>query len=128
VDYKIVFTFANSVSNCGATSTGLLASGPAANQCTVSLSSVPKQQTISVTLSNVLDSQSNSGNVAATHRILIGDVNGNGAVTSSDVSLVKAQVGASVGSTNFRNDVNANGAITSSDVSATKAQVGTQLP
>ena len=60
--------------------------------------------------------------------VLVGDVNANGAVTSSDVSVVKSQVGATVTASNFREDVNANGAITSSDVGATKAQVGTQLP
>jgi hypothetical protein len=64
--------------------------------------------------------------------VLLSDVNANRAVTSADVSLVKAQVAAGgvVNSSNFRNDVNANGAITSADVSLTKAQVaaGAQLP
>jgi hypothetical protein len=128
VDYKIVFTFANSVTNCGSTNTGLLTSGPAANQCTVNLLSVANQQSITAILSNVLDSQNNAGSVSATMGVLIGDVNGNGNVSNTDVAAVKSQVAAPVTSSNFRNDVNANGVISNTDVSGAKTQVGTTLP
>jgi hypothetical protein len=61
---------------------------------------------------------------------LLGDVagTGNGVVSNTDVSNIKAQVAAAVITSNFRNDVNANGVISNTDVSATKAQVGTTLP
>jgi hypothetical protein len=100
----------------------------------VSLTGVPNQQYTTVTLNNVLDSQNNTGNVAGTMGVLVGDVNANGVVTNADVSLVKAQVaaGGSVdpAGSNFRADVNANGVISNADVSLTKAQVaaGAQLP
>jgi uncharacterized MnhB-related membrane protein len=60
--------------------------------------------------------------------LLIGDNTANGVVSNTDVSMVKAQVGAAVDSSNFRNDVNANGIFSNTDVSLTKAQVGTTLP
>ena len=60
--------------------------------------------------------------------VLVGDVNGNGTVSNTDVSTVKGQVSAPVSSSNFRNDVNANGVISNTDVSLTKTQVGTALP
>jgi hypothetical protein len=43
--------------------------------------------------------------------VLWGDVNGNGAVTNTDVSLVKGQVGASAEPSNFPTDLNANGSL-----------------
>jgi hypothetical protein len=80
----------------------------------------------------VLDWQNNTGNVAGTMGVVLGDVNFNGVLTNADVSLVKAQVaaGASVGPSNFRDGINANGVLTNADVSLTKVQVaaGAQLP
>jgi hypothetical protein len=128
VDYKIVFSFVNSLSNCGSASIGSLSSGPSLNQCTVNLTGVANAQYTTVTLNNVLDVQNNTGNVAATIGVLVGDVNANGVVSNTDVSVVKGQVAATVNSTNFRNDVNANGVISNTDVSLTKAQVGSTLP
>ena len=61
-------------------------------------------------------------------RVLLGDTDGNGAVTSSDIGQTKAQSGQPMSAANFRGDVNANGAITSSDIGQVKAQSGTQLP
>jgi hypothetical protein len=59
---------------------------------------------------------------------LIGDVNGNAVVNSSDVSLSKARVGMPVSGSNFREDVNVNGTISSTDVALVKAKLGTALP
>src|SRR5207247_1446866 len=108
-NYQIVFSFVNNVSNCGTASTGSLSSGSSANQCTVNLTGVANQQNVTVTLSNVLDSQNNTGNVAATMGVLIGDTTGNGSVNASDVSQTKSKSGQAVNSTNFRTDVNLNG-------------------
>ena len=128
VDYRIVFSFVNNVSNCGNASTGSLSSGPGPNQCTVNLSSVANQQYVTLALNNVLDSQNNTGNLGVIMGVLIGDVDGNGIVSNTDVAALKGQVAAPVTSSNFRNDVTANGIISNTDVSATKAQVGTSLP
>jgi uncharacterized MnhB-related membrane protein len=67
-------------------------------------------------------------NVPVSMGVLIGDVNGNAAVNSTDVALTKSQVGAPVSGSNFREDVNANGTISSTDVALVKSKVGTALP
>jgi len=60
--------------------------------------------------------------------VLIGDSNGNGAVSSADVAQTKSRSGVMVDATNFHSDVNANGAINDSDISLIKSSVGTGLP
>ena len=60
--------------------------------------------------------------------VLVGDTNGNGTVTASDVALTKSQSGQSADETNFRSDVTVNGTINSSDVSLVKANSGTGSP
>jgi hypothetical protein len=94
---------------------------------TVPLTNVANQQRIVVTLFSVSDGI-NINDVTIPMGVLLGDVNGNGVVSNTDVSLVKAQVTATVGPSNFREDVNANGVISNTDVSLTKAQVGATLP
>ena len=60
--------------------------------------------------------------------VLIGDVNANGLVNSTDTSLVQAQSGQALTSSNFRMDVNANGVINSTDTSIVQSKSGTGLP
>jgi len=88
---------------------------------------VTNVQVITVTLHNV-NNGTGTGDVPVSMGVLIGDVNGNATVNSSDVSLTKSQVGQMVGSGNFREDVNASGTITSTDVAVVKSDVGTSLP
>ena len=80
-----------------------------------------------VTLNGVTDSQNNTGNLAATMGVLIGDTTGNGTVNASDVSPTKSKSGQNVDLTNFREDVTANGSINASDVSLVKAKSGNRL-
>ena len=94
---------------------------------TINLASVTNRQTAAITLLGVSNGTS-MGDVAISFPVLLGDTNGNGAVTSSDIGQTKAQSGQPVSASNFRTDVNANGAITSSDIGQVKAQSGTQLP
>jgi hypothetical protein len=96
----------------------------AGNLVTIPLTNVANAHTISVTLNNV----NGSTNVTIPMSLLIGDVNGNGAVNASDVSLTKSRLGQSLDATNFRSDVNANGSINATDVSLVKSTVGTGLP
>jgi len=97
------------------------------SQVTVNLTGVTNVQRITVTLHNVNDGTS-TGDVPVSMGVLIGDVNGNAVVNSSDVSLTKAQAGQPVTGSNFREDVNANGTISSTDVALVKSEVGTALP
>jgi hypothetical protein len=128
VDYKLVFSFLNPMTNCGAASTGSASSGPNPNQCTVNLTGVPNAQYTKVTLTGAVDSTGATGNVSGTMGVLVGDVNASGIVTSGDTNLCKAQALQPVTASNFRNDVNASGAITTGDVNIIKQNALKQLP
>ena len=102
-------------------------SGSGTSQITVNLSGVTDQQRITMTLHGVNNGTS-TGDVPISMGVLIGDVNGNGTVSSADVALTKSQVGATVGGSNFREDVNANGVLNAVDVAIVKSDVGHALP
>jgi hypothetical protein len=136
-DYTLVFTFADALTSVEGTSvtsgTGSVNSGNIdgtdAHNYVVSLTGVANAQTITISLTNVSDTAGDSSNVvSASMKVLVGDVSGNGIISNTDVASVKAQVGASVDSSNFRSDVNVNGLLSNTDVSAAKAEVGTSLP
>jgi hypothetical protein len=130
-DYQMIVNFASSVTvdSVAVTSgTGSVSSfSVSGSQVTVNLTGVTNVQRITVTLHNVNDGTS-TGDVPVSMGVLIGDVNGNAVVNSSDVSLTKAQAGQPVTGSNFREDVNANGTISSTDVALVKSEVGTALP
>jgi hypothetical protein len=94
----------------------------------VDLTAVSNQQNLTIALNNVLDAEGNTGNVAATMGVLVGDTTGNGSVNASDINQTKAQSGTAVTQANFRQDVTANGTINGSDVSLVKSKSGTALP
>jgi hypothetical protein len=130
-DYQMIINFATTVTVGSASVTSgtgsvssFTVSGP---QVTVNLTGVTNVQRITVMLFNVNDG-THMGNVPFSMGVLVGDVNGNAAVNSSDVSLTKSQVGQPVSASNFREDVNANGTISSTDVALVKSKVGTALP
>ena len=131
-DYQMIINFASSVTveSASVTSgTGSVSSfsGSGTSQITVNLTGVTNVQRITVTLHNVNNGTS-TGDVPVSMGVLVGDVNGNAVVNSSDVSLTKAQAGQPVTGSNFREDVNANGTISSTDVALVKSDVGTALP
>ena len=130
--YQMIVNFATTVTvgSASVTSgTGSVSSfsGSGTSQITVNLSGVTDQQQITMTLHNV-NNGTVTGDVPISMGVLIGDVNGNAAVSSADVALTKSQVGATVGGSNFREDVNVNGTITSTDVALVKSDVGHALP
>lgn len=138
--YNVVFTFASTLTSVGsvsATATGMIQPGPSsgmidpndAHNYIANLTMLPNAQYITVTLSNVNDSDGNVASaVPAVMGLLIGDANSNRSVNASDVSQTKSRIGQAVTGTNFRSDVNANGGINAGDVSQTKINVGTALP
>jgi hypothetical protein len=143
-NYTLVFSFANSltsVESVSASATGPIQPGPSTGSIDsndphnyiVNLTGLPNAQYITITLTNVTDSLGEfSSAVSATMGVLIGDVNGDGQVDSSDLILVKQQtlqtVNDNPGTSNFREDVNADGSIDSSDLIITKRQTLTGLP
>jgi hypothetical protein len=136
-DYTIVFSFASTLTSVGGASVSSGSGsvndsgiGTDPHEYIVNLTGVTNTQVITVSLTNVNDAAGNSsaGGISASMALLLGDVNGNGTVSNTDVASVKSQVAAPVISSNFRNDVNANGVITNTDVSTAKGMVGTALP
>ena len=130
-DHTLVVTFSNTVvsGNAAVTNgTGSVMGAPgfSGNTMTINLTGVANAQTVTVTLSNVTDSFSQTlPDTAVSASFLIGDTNGNHFVNASDVSQAKGQLGQMVSVSNFREDVNANGTINATDVSQIKANLGT---
>ena len=60
--------------------------------------------------------------------VLVGDANGNGSVTSSDIALLKTQVGQPLIGLGFRADLTVNGTVNASDVNPVKSASGSTLP
>lgn len=121
--HQIIVTFATPVTVAGAsvsTGTGSVSDFAAdGSQVTVNLSGVANAQRIAITLSGV-NNGTVSGDVVVAMNVLLGDVNGNGSVNSSDVSQIQFESGHVLGASNFRADVTANGGINSSDVSTAR--------
>ena len=84
---------------------------------------------VTVTMTGVHDAQGNTlPSIEVTFALLLGDINGDGVVDSTDSHQVKLDRGETTDSTNFREDVKANGQIDAVDFSTVKAQLGTILP
>ena len=133
--HRIVFQFSGPINlpgfpgavdsgmfDIGSTSTAI---NPLANnEVIVTLTGVPDNKRVTVTLTNV------NGIVipfAASMGFLVGDVNGSRTINASDISAVKARSGQSTDALNFKFDANASGTVNSSDISAVKARSGLTL-
>jgi hypothetical protein len=122
-----VVTFANNVTFTSAavnsgTGTVSNATGSGTNELTIDLSSVTDAQVLTLALFDV-DDNTNAGDIGVRLRIRTGDVTGNNAVNSSDVTFAKSRLGNAVSATTFRADVNANGVINTSDVALIKSKI-----
>jgi hypothetical protein len=82
---------------------------------------------VRVTLAGVTDGTVTS-DVSLPLGFLLGDVNGNGAVNTTDIGQTKSVSGQAVDATNFRADLNASGSINATDLGRVKANAGTTLP
>ena len=131
--YKVIFTFPAPVTFSGAAVTSGVAttvtpSSISTSVIAVDIAGVSDVQRITVTLLGVNDG-TNTNDVAVRMGVLVGDTNGNGSVSASDISQTKAQSGQAVTAANFRTDVNVSGGtITSSDISLVKSKSGASLP
>jgi RHS repeat-associated protein len=117
-------TTAKIVSGVG-TVNGMPSSTPGGNTVTVQLSGVADRQTITLEVDNVKGlattippTLTTRAKVQVAMSVLIGDVNQDGAVTVTDVSLIQAMARRPVDASTFTRDVNANGVIDGNDVSA----------
>ena len=138
-DHQIRVTFANPVSvsgqpQAGVSGVGAIGSGgvpnggmvsSVGNEVIIPLTNVGNAQRIIVTLFGVNDGGT-PGDITIPMGVLVGDVNGNGSVTSSDIALVKTRVGQPLtGGVGFRADVTVNGTVNASDVGLVKSASGT---
>jgi hypothetical protein len=98
--------------------------GPASNEVSVTLSGIPDNKRITVSLTGV---NTTATVFSASMGFLLGDVNNSRTTTSIDVSSVKARSGSSANGSTFLYDLNATGAVSSSDISAVKAHTGLTL-
>lgn len=99
----------------------------AGTSVTVNLTAVANAQTVGISLPQV-NNGSTANDVFIPMGVLLGDANGNGTVSSSDIAQVKSQSGLAVSAANFRTDVNVSGTISASDIAQVKAQSGSTLP
>ncbi len=134
--YTINFTFngnltsvASAATSCG-TVTSSQIDGSDPHRYIVNLSAPTcNAQDVTVTLTGVSDDQGNTlATASVTVGLLLGDVDGDGTVTTTDFSLTKADSGQTTDATNFREDLNANGRIDRTDARSVRQQIGTSLP
>jgi hypothetical protein len=128
-NHTIVATFPTPISSvASATCAGNPATTSiSGNSVTVNCTGVPNAQTIAINLMGV-NGAINFGDVSIPMGVLLGDIDATKSVSGSDVNRCKAQVGAPLTQTNFRNDVDLTGSVSGSDVNKVKAQVGSFLP
>ncbi|MEP6974205.1 MAG: YCF48-related protein [Spartobacteria bacterium] len=133
--FKLAFTFSNeivSVDNvtisCGAVSSSTVDSDDA-HRLVVRLDGVIcNTENVTLTLTGVHDDLGNTlASASVPMSLLLGDVNGDGAVDNADSHEVKLDRGQTTDSTNFRADVKANGRIDGIDFALVKSQLGTTL-
>ena len=141
-DYQVVVAFGGAVTvngtpqaqitlGIGDIGTGGVSNGGvvtvSGSTVTIPLTNLANAQTIELTLFGVTVGGT-SGNVTVPMSILIGDINGNGAVNATDVAQTKSQSGQLLTATNFKSDVNATGNIDATDIAIVKLHVGTARP
>jgi hypothetical protein len=141
-DHTLVVTFGGNVAVTGAVQAEVISGAGAigqngssnggvvsvaGNAVTIPLTNVANAQTVLVRLNNVT-AGSGSASPVISMSVLAGDVNGNGAVTASDVGAVKAEAGLPITAANFRMDLVSNGTVNASDVGLAKASAGSVVP
>lgn len=94
----------------------------------VDVTAVANGGTLKLTLYDVIDAAGNhSPEIELQVAFLLGDVNGNGIVNTSDIGLAKSLSGQAATPANLRADVNLSGGINSSDIAIVKANAGSSV-
>ena len=134
--FTVEFTFNNELASVGSvtTSCGIVQSSMIdssdPHRFIVNLRNVTcNAEDVTVTLNNITDGTSNTILFSeAVMSLLLGDVDGDGAVTNADFAIEKADQGQTTDENNFRADIDASGSIDRRDASIVKQQIGTSLP
>lgn len=134
--FTVEFTFNNELASvgsvttsCGIVQSSMIDSGDP-HRFIVNLRNVTcNAEDVTVTLNNITDGTSNTILFSeAVMSLLLGDVDGDGAVTNADFAIEKADQGQTTDENNFRADIDASGSIDRRDASIVKQQIGTSLP
>lgn len=134
--FTVDFTFNNTLASvgsvattCGSVESSMIDSSDP-HRFIVNLRNVTcNAEDISITLNNITDTLSNTLTSAqAVMGLLLGDVDGDGSVTTTDAQIARADQGQTTDESNFRVDINVNGTIDRQDASIVKRQIGTSLP
>ena len=131
-DYQVIFTFPSAVTFTNAMITSGVgsvsgSSGSGTTTISINLTGVTNAQRLTATLLGASDGAS-TGDLSVQMGMLLGDVNGNASVNSTDISQTKLQSGQPVTNANFREDVNVSGSINATDVSSVKLKSGIAPP
>ena len=134
--FTVEFTFNNELASVGSvvTSCGIVQSSMIdssdPHRFIVNLRNVTcNAEDVTVTLNNITDGTSNTILFSeAVMSLLLGDVDGDGAVTRTDFAIEKADQDQATDENNFRADIDASGSIDRQDASTVKRQIGTSLP
>ena len=130
--HQVVFQFNGAIAATGTVSCtdasaspiGSCSAAAVGNDVEVSLTGIPDNRRVTVSLANV----NGAGlNVAAAVGFLLGDVNASRSVTAADTLAVKGKAAQAVNVTNFMFDVNLTGGITGTDILAVKGRSGLVL-
>lgn len=103
------------------------AASVASNLVQIDLAGVGEAERIILNLGGVTDGGA-VGDISIPLQVLVGDVDGNGAVNASDLGQTKIFTAQPISPLNFRADVNTSGAINASDVGLVKSKVGGAAP
>lgn len=130
--HRIVFQFNIPVTATGTAtaidsmsmSIGSVSAMISGNDVIVTLTGIPDNRRVTVSLTNV---NGVGVNASASMGFLVGDANGSRGVNITDVNGVKIRAGQVAGPTNFRFDTNASGTINITDVNAIKIRTGLSL-
>ncbi len=130
---QLVLTFASPIVE-GASFGDALTSGSISSTAvsgstlTVNLSGATNGQTLVLTLNDLRDAATNaSGNYTFEVGVLLGDINGDGVVNSTDITIAKLDSGETVNANNFTADINGDGVINSTDITLAKLSSGDSL-
>jgi hypothetical protein len=134
--YTIDFTFNNNLTSvgsvttsCGTVTSSMIDSSDPHRYIVNLAAASCNAQDVTITLTSITDDQANILAAASvTMGLLLGDVDGDGTVTTTDFSLTKDDNGQSTDATNFREDVKVNGRIDRNDAKTVRQQIGTSLP
>ena len=129
--HKIVFTFNDTISAAGTPTAvdqalapvGSVSAVAVGTTVEVTLTGIPTAKRVRVQLANVNGTLTTNASIG----FLLGDVNQNYKVTSSDILMINGRLG-SVTAANFLFDVDVSGSVSLTDINTAKAQSGQLLP